>query len=72
MKVVNAGTWKVTVGFDDGLKLCEKLKLVEFMQHGDATYTRFTQKGINVLATLTELMHQHAEAVEDGEVLRGS
>jgi hypothetical protein len=72
MKTIDAGTWNVTVDFDGGMKLCEKLGLVEFMDHGDATYTRFTQKGINVLATLTEMMHQHAEAAAEGEILRGS
>jgi hypothetical protein len=54
------------------MKLCEQLKLVETMQHGDADYSRFTQKGVNVLATLTELMGQMAEAGEAGDVLKVS
>jgi len=72
MKVIDASTWSITITFEDGMKLCEELKLVELMQHGDHDYTRFTQKGMNVLATLMELMQQMAEATEAGEVLRGS
>jgi len=70
--MIDAGTWNVTVTFEDGMALCEKLKLVETMHHGDADYSRFTQKGINVLATLTELMGQMGEASEAGDVLKVS
>ena len=72
MRTIDAGAWNVTITFEDGMALCEQLKLVETMQHGDADYSRFTQKGINVLATLTELMGQMAEASEVGDVLKVS
>jgi len=72
MRTIDAGAWNVTITFEDGMKLCEQLKLVETMQHGDADYSRFTQKGDNVLATLTELMGQMAEAGEAGDVLKVS
>ena len=72
MRTIDVGMWKVTITFEDGMKLCEQLKLVETMQHGDADYSRFTQKGINVLATLTELMRQMAEAGDAGDVLKVS
>lgn len=72
MRMIDAGTWKVTITFEDGMALCEKLKLVEMMQHGDVDYSRFTQKGINILATLTELMKQMGEASEAGDVLKVS
>jgi len=72
VKVIDAGTLAVSMSFEDGMKLCEKLQLLETMQHGEGDYARFTQKGINVVATLVQLLQQQAEAAAAGEVLKGS
>ena len=72
VKIIDGGTLAVSMSFEDGMKLCEQLKLIELLQHGDGDYSRFTQKGINVAATLLQLLQQQAEAAAAGEVLRGS
>jgi hypothetical protein len=71
MKIIDAGTLATTVTFQDGVKLCKQLKLIEFMRHGPHEYVRLTQKGINVAATLTEMLAQQAEATPD-DILRGA
>jgi len=71
MKIRDAGTWTTTVTPEEGRDMCVKLRLLEMLQHGDDEYIRFTQKGINVLATLTYLLQLQADAEPD-DILRGS
>jgi hypothetical protein len=72
MIIVDSETLQPITDFDEGLKLCESLGLIEIMQHGGDEYTRFTRKGMDVHNTLMELIYQHAETPEPGDVLRGS
>lgn len=67
---VRPGASVTSVTFEEGVELCRKLKLVEFMRHDNNDYTRFTQRGIDVMATLTEILQQQAKAKE--YILKGS
>jgi hypothetical protein len=44
-----------TLSYDECIELCEKLGLVETMQHGDKHYIRYTEDGVNALAGLIGL-----------------
>ena len=44
-----------TRSYEDCIALCEKLGLVETMQHGGNDYIRYTENGVNVLAGLIAL-----------------
>lgn len=53
--VVDLSGWTADITYNEGLVLCEQLKLIEQLRHGDVDYGRLTQTGINVLATLMQL-----------------
>ena len=44
-----------TISYEDCIALCERLGLVETMQHGTNDYIRYTENGVNVLAGLVGL-----------------
>jgi hypothetical protein len=50
-----------TQSYDDCLKLCEELGLIEMAKHGDHAYGRVTQKGVNVLCTLLQMANNAQE-----------
>jgi len=54
-RVIDLTEWTPDLGYEDCLKLCEELGLIETIQHGDYKYGRPTQKGINVLTTMMRL-----------------
>jgi hypothetical protein len=45
------------IKYDEALKLCESLGLIETVKHGDHQYGRLTQKGVNTFVTLLRMMH---------------
>ena len=68
-RLVDLAAWTPDISYDDGLALCERLKLIELLQHGDHGYGRLTQTGVNVLHTLLQ-MAGHASYPEN--ILKGS
>ena len=71
MKTIEVEAWAVTVDPTEARDLCVSLDLLEVLQHGDNEYVRFTQKGFNVLAALTFLLHMQADS-DPEDILRGS
>lgn len=72
MMIINLQEIKTSVTFEQAMEQCRKMKLVEFMDHGTASYVRLTQKGFDTAAVLMQLLADHAEAAEKGELLQGS
>jgi hypothetical protein len=50
-----------TISYEECIALCEKLGLIETMQHGGNDYIRYTENGVNVLAGLVG-MQAHIDA----------
>ena len=46
--IVDLSDFRPDISYDDALKLCKELGLIEIVQHGEHDYGRLTQKGINV------------------------
>ena len=53
-RVIDLSEWTPDMDYEDCLKLCEELGLLETVQHGPHQYGRLTQKGINIF---TAMMH---------------
>jgi len=51
----NAITLTPDMDYDDCLRLCEELGLVEIVNHGGHDYGRITQKGRNCVSALIKL-----------------
>lgn len=62
--VVDLSDFRPTISYDDALKLCQELGLIEVIQHGEHDYGRLTQKGINVFNALM-LMMSHTASPEN-------
>jgi hypothetical protein len=69
MLLVDVSNWTPNVTYDEGLKLCEKLGLIETLTHGEHDYGRLTQTGINVLRVL---MVMAGHAADPKNTLKGS
>ena len=57
-----------TLSYDECIELCERLGLVETMQHGDKYYIRYTEDGVNALAGLLGMQTN----IDSNEVLSPS
>jgi hypothetical protein len=69
MEVIDLGALQPDLSYEEGIRLCVKLKLVETMQHGDQEYIRMTQKGTNVISALMTLM---SDCCDPENILRPS
>jgi len=54
-RAVDLSDWKPDKSYDECLRICEQLKLIETVQHGEHEYGRITQTGVNVMHTLMQL-----------------
>ena len=55
---------------DECRDMCEELGLVDTLQHGDTDYIRITQKGIDALCVLLDLLAEMSDP--DVEPLKAS
>ena len=52
---IDLSEWTADRSYVECLKLCEKLKLIKSVKHGEHEYGRLTQTGINVFRCLLRM-----------------
>ena len=48
--------WSPDKSYDECLEICRELGLIEIVQHGEHTYGRINQSGVNVFFALMQMM----------------
>ena len=61
---IDLSDFKADIPYDDALKLCQELGLIEIVWHGKHDYGRLTQKGINVMNAMM-VMISHTASPEN-------